>query len=72
VAEFEDVLDGGRAGRLVPPGDVAALAAAMYDLAADGEMRRRLGAAALERSARYAVSEMVQGNIRVYDELRRS
>ena len=65
-------VEGGTAGRLVPPGEVAALAAAMNELAADGELRRRLGSAALGRSARYAVTEMVQGNIRVYDELRRS
>ena len=71
VAEFEDVLDNGRAGRLVPAGDVAELARAMNDLAADAALRGQLSGAAVERAGRYAVTEMVQGNIRVYDELRR-
>ncbi|WP_210649136.1 stealth conserved region 3 domain-containing protein [Nocardioides sp. SYSU D00065] len=40
-------------GLLVPPGSKAALAAAMLRVAADDELRSRLGAAALERSRRW-------------------
>jgi glycosyltransferase involved in cell wall biosynthesis len=38
-----DILDAGRAGRLVPPGDPAALAAALVDLLGDAAERGRLG-----------------------------
>lgn len=37
-------------GRIAPPGDVPALAAAMAELAADGGLRRRLGDAARRRA----------------------
>lgn len=40
-------------GLLVPPGSKAALAAAMLRVASDDDLRTRLGAAALERSARW-------------------
>jgi len=72
VAEFEEVLDQGAAGRLVKAGDVEELAAAMTGLAGDAPERMMLAGRARERAHRYAVSEMVSGNVRVYDELRRS
>jgi glycosyltransferase involved in cell wall biosynthesis len=40
----------GLEGRVVPPGDTAALARALHDLAADEAARRRLGAAAQRRA----------------------
>jgi glycosyltransferase involved in cell wall biosynthesis len=43
------VLDGGAAGLLVPPGDVAALADAIRGLAGDAGMRRRFGDAGHQR-----------------------
>lgn len=43
------VIEHGRTGFLVPPGDVDALAAATRDLGADPDRRARLGAAARER-----------------------
>ena len=43
------VLDGGAAGLLVPPGDVAALADAIRKLAGDAALRRRLGDAGHQR-----------------------
>ncbi|MBI5200361.1 MAG: glycosyltransferase family 4 protein [Elusimicrobia bacterium] len=48
-----ELLNGGRAGLLVPPGDVEALARAMTRLAADAALRRRLGAAARARARTY-------------------
>ena len=47
----EAIADGAE-GLLVPPGDAAALADALAALAADPELRRRLGAAARERMLR--------------------
>ena len=43
--------DGTRPGLLVPPGDPAALGAALRDWLGDGELRRRLRRAARERRA---------------------
>lgn len=46
-----EVVHHGIDGLLVPPGDVQALAAALTELAADPEMRQRLGVAAMRRAA---------------------
>jgi len=46
VGGVPDLIDDGRTGRLVPPGDEAALAAALGELIANAELRRRLGLAA--------------------------
>jgi glycosyltransferase involved in cell wall biosynthesis len=43
VGGMPEVLDGGKAGRLVPPGDVPALAQAISELYADETSRRALG-----------------------------
>lgn len=47
AADTEEILEDGRNARLVPPGEVAAAAAALDELLADGELRARL-----ERGAR--------------------
>ena len=52
VAGIPDVVTDGTNGVLVPPGDVAALRAALARLAADGALRARLGAAARETAMR--------------------
>jgi glycosyltransferase involved in cell wall biosynthesis len=51
VGGVPDVLSDEAEALIVPPGDPAALAAALARLAADGELRRRLGAAARRRAA---------------------
>ena len=57
----EVVVDGGT-GVLVPPRDPEALAAAVVELAADPERRRRLGRAGRERvRERFTVERMVDG-----------
>jgi glycosyltransferase involved in cell wall biosynthesis len=68
VAEFDDMLDEGRAGLLVPSEDPAALARALDRLAGDAALRATLGGAARERVGRYAVEGMVTGTDSVYRE----
>ena len=53
VGGLRDLVVDGETGLLVPPGDVAALRAALERLLADGELRRRLGAAARARAAEH-------------------
>jgi glycosyltransferase involved in cell wall biosynthesis len=49
VGGLRDLVVDGETGLLVPPGDVAALRAALERLLANGDLRRRLGEAARER-----------------------
>ena len=53
VGGLRDLVVDGETGLLVPPGDVAALRAALERLLADAELRRRLGAAARARAAEH-------------------
>ncbi|GAA5534551.1 D-inositol-3-phosphate glycosyltransferase [Deinococcus aluminii] len=50
VGGIPDLIEDGVSGRLVPPGDDAALAAALGAVLRDGELRTRLGNAAYERA----------------------
>lgn len=52
VAGIPDVIADGENGLLVPPGDVAALRAALTRLAADDALRARLGSAARARAVK--------------------
>ena len=61
-ADGEDAL-------LVPPGDPPALAAALARLAADAELRERLGAAARERARRLNAEEVTDRLDGIYREL---
>lgn len=56
-------------GRLVPPGDAAALAAAMAETLAEPERTRRRVARAREEAARHDVDRTVRDTIAVYEEL---
>jgi glycosyltransferase involved in cell wall biosynthesis len=60
VGGVPDLVVDGVTGLLTPPGDAAALAAALAALADDPEKRRRFGAAAELRAARFDVGAMVQ------------
>ncbi len=65
-----EAVEDGVTGRLVPPGDAAALASALEPLLADEALRRRMGEAGREKMRReFSVERMVEGNLAVYREL---
>jgi starch synthase len=51
VGGIPSLVEDGRTGLLVPPGDAAALRAAIERLLAEADLRRRLGAVAREKVA---------------------
>ncbi|MBB5937444.1 glycosyltransferase family 4 protein [Streptomyces zagrosensis] len=53
-----EIIDDGVDGRLVPPGNVNEIASALLALINDDELRRRMGRAALEGSARFDPSQI--------------
>ncbi|MDQ6916181.1 MAG: glycosyltransferase family 4 protein, partial [Actinomycetota bacterium] len=67
-----EIVRDGETGVLVPPGDPAALARALADLAADPDRRARLGAAAaVDVSDRFSVARLLDRVQSLYDELLR-
>ncbi len=70
VGCVDELLDGGRCGRIVAPGDVAALTAALTDLAAEPDLRRRLGQLARERTCcHYSLEVMLAAYEALYREV---
>ena len=64
------IVEDGRTGVLVPPGDAGALAGAIDNLVVDVDRRRRLGrAAAVEVRSRFALEGTVDATLAVYQEL---
>jgi glycosyltransferase involved in cell wall biosynthesis len=59
----------GLEGRIVAPGDPAALAGALIELAQDETLRARMAAAAQRRSSEYDIRRAVRAQERVYGEL---
>ncbi|WP_224390160.1 glycosyltransferase family 4 protein [Pseudonocardia sp. ICBG1293] len=66
LESFRAVLDDGRAGALFPPGDEAALAAALVRLLDDAPVRARLAAAGRARARRYDWPVVAGDVLRVY------
>jgi glycosyltransferase involved in cell wall biosynthesis len=65
-----EIVRDGESGRLVAPGDAAALAAALAELAADPAERERLGAAAAADVAdRFSVTRLLDRTQALYDQL---
>jgi glycosyltransferase involved in cell wall biosynthesis len=64
-----EVLEDGVSGLLAPPGDAAALAAALERVLADPALRTRLGRAALAASRGYDVRVCVEQMEALYDDL---
>ena len=70
VGDVRAVLDDGRAGVLVPPGDAGALASAVDGLLGAPERARELGASARYRAEReYDITQMVERYAAIYEEL---
>ncbi len=70
VGEVGAALDHGRAGLLVPPGNAAALAAALDGILTHSDRARALGRQAQTRAAaEYDASNMVRRYRSMYDEL---
>jgi glycosyltransferase involved in cell wall biosynthesis len=67
VGGLADVVVDGETGRLVPPGDAPALAAALAELARDPELRANMGRAGTARvAARFSAAAMADGTIACY------
>lgn len=72
VGGVEEVLDGGRVGMLIDPGDQKALEDALARLAGRPELRAELGKAARQRVCeRYSKDRMVDAYVRMYRDLSR-
>ena len=67
VGDCRSMLGDGAAGRVVAPGDVAGLAAALREVVTDGALRERLGDAARERARLYSDVSMAQRTAAVYE-----
>jgi glycosyltransferase involved in cell wall biosynthesis len=64
------MVDGGRSGILVPPGDPVALAGGVTRVLADPALRAALGAASRERFlARFHASSMAEQVERIYEKV---
>jgi glycosyltransferase involved in cell wall biosynthesis len=64
-----EVLEDGVSGLLVPPGDAAALEAALERVLSDDALRQALGGQALEASRLYDVRSCVEQMEALYDEI---
>ena len=64
-----EMIESGRSGRLVAPGDTNALAAAVVDLLGRPELRARIGATAKQRARHFSAEETTRRMHEVYDEV---
>lgn len=65
-----EIITDGRDGRLVPRGDADALAKALVELIENPELRRAMGAAALDSARRYDPAPIAARHERLFAELR--
>jgi glycosyltransferase involved in cell wall biosynthesis len=69
VGGIPDVIVDGECGRLVPPDDAAALAAALADLGRDRALASALGAAAVSRAERFSLAMGERRLLELYEGL---
>lgn len=69
VGGVGEIVESGRNGLLVPPGDEVAFARALGDLTRDATRRAALGAAGPERAAAFSADQMVDRTVAVYRDL---
>ena len=66
VGDRRDILDGGRAGTLVNPGDIQALANGILTVVRDSDQAQAMREAALRLRERYYWDELVKEFVKVY------
>jgi len=71
LAPVRDLLDGGKAGKLFPPGDVAAAARCLLELIDDADARARLGRRGQELAGRFEPHTVVAELTALYEQDRR-
>jgi len=71
VGGIPAVVADGETGRLVPPGEVDALASALIELGRDGALRVKLGAAGAARAEAFSTGVAYAAMRAIYDELAR-
>jgi glycosyltransferase involved in cell wall biosynthesis len=69
VGGLVELIDHDRTGLLVPREDTAMFAAAAERLINDATLRRRLGEAGPKRAQDFGVDRMVEGTMRIYDDV---
>ena len=69
VGGLPDIIDDGRTGRLVPPRDPAALAAAIVELLTDPDRRAAIVAAAAEREDEFTIETATSRFVALYEQL---
>jgi glycosyltransferase involved in cell wall biosynthesis len=69
---FEEIIEDGKSGYLVAPGESALLAHKMICLLKDRQERNRIGEGAKARSADFEVSKIVPELVRYYEKIRGS
>jgi glycosyltransferase involved in cell wall biosynthesis len=69
IGGIRDQIVDGKTGFLVPPGDVEALAGSMQTLIADYKLRERMGEAALQKTAGFRASQVVDRIEKIYQTL---
>jgi glycosyltransferase involved in cell wall biosynthesis len=69
VGGVPELLDGGKAGLLVPPADPSALAEAVLSLLRDSDLARRIAEAGRSRAPRYSAKAMVDALAKLYREI---
>ncbi|MGA2254241.1 MAG: glycosyltransferase family 4 protein, partial [Thermoguttaceae bacterium] len=73
VGGVPEMLDSGETGFLIPPGDTAALAAALRPLLSSAELRQRMGKAGRQRVIRcFHEDDMVRKTLEVYQQMLRN